>query len=254
MEPLASTPQPIPLGRLNEGKSGDYLDDAPIGPGEWLRRGLLLVVVAALHLAGLQLLFRMDHPAKPRIRLPEMHVVLVEAERPAPTSKRSARQPENRRIKPVQAAVALTHATPSLALAPARAPVPAVAAQIAPPSEVASPPRQPAEQRAEAEPAPVPSKAVSPSWATRVTSWVQRHKRYPDLARTRHEQGDVCVRVTVTHDGSVVGTDLTCSSGSAVLDAAARDLFQSAHLPSFPRSMPQDEAVVNLVLSYSIGS
>ena len=249
MELPAIIARPLPLGRLNEGTSDGYLSDPPVSRGERLRRGLLLVVVAALHMAGLQLLFRLDYPVEPRVKRQEVHVVLVAAERTPPLApERSAPPRESRRSDPVEEATALPPT------APMPAPVPRVTAPTAPPIEVPLPSRQLTEQKADAPPAPVANKAVSPSWAAKVASWVQRHKSYPEMARARHEQGDVCVRVTVTRDGSVVGTDLTCSSGSMTLDAAARDLFQSARLPSFPGSMTQDETIVDLVLSYSIGS
>ena len=98
----------------------------------------------------------------------------------------------------------------------------------------------------------MPPAPVAKSWAAKAAAWVQRHKRYPEAARARHEEGKVCVRVTVARDGQVAAVALTCSSRSEALDTAARNLFTNARLPAFPRSMGQAQAVVDLVLDYSI--
>ena len=64
-----------------------------------------------------------------------------------------------------------------------------------------------------------------------------RHKRYPDLARQRQEQGSVVIAFAIDRTGHVVSIDIRRGSGSAVLDGAAEAMVRASDpLPPLPAS------------------
>jgi periplasmic protein TonB len=79
-----------------------------------------------------------------------------------------------------------------------------------------------------------------PIYAAYVQGWVARIERmgnlnYPQQARERHLRGNVTVTVGINRDGSVYSIDITRSSGSTVLDDAAKDIVrQSAPFEPIP--------------------
>lgn len=75
------------------------------------------------------------------------------------------------------------------------------------------------------------------SWEGRVMARLERHRRYPNAARARREQGVAHVRVSLARDGSVLSLALEQSSGSAMLDQAALETFRrAAPLPAVPEA------------------
>lgn len=75
------------------------------------------------------------------------------------------------------------------------------------------------------------------SWEGRVMAKLERHRRYPNAARARREQGVAHIRVSLARDGSVLSLALEQSSGSAMLDQAALDTFRRATpLPAVPEA------------------
>ncbi len=97
---------------------------------------------------------------------------------------------------------------------------------------------------------PGPSAATpgKDSWEGRVMAKLERHRRYPNAARARREQGVVHVRVSLARDGSVLSLALEQTSGSALLDQAALDTFRrAAPLPAVP-----DERNAPLELSFPV--
>ena len=84
---------------------------------------------------------------------------------------------------------------------------------------------------------PVPA-AMAPAaaqladgWNGAIAAWLAAHKTYPTEARRRGEEGEVGVRFSVDADGQVTAVSVDQSSGSAMLDAAARSLLTGARLP-----------------------
>ncbi|MDZ4077331.1 energy transducer TonB [Hydrocarboniphaga sp.] len=133
-----------------------------------------------------------------------------------------------------------------------------------PPSDIAEParpepppqPEQALEQTAPATPAPPPADPRAASG--RVTyeglllAHLERNKRYPRQARSRHEQGLPYVRFVVTREGKVLSARLERSSGHEALDQEALALFERAQpLPAFTPEMEDDtlEAVVPIQFS-----
>lgn len=216
-------------------------------------RAVTLAFVAALHIAALAIIFRPEQSRTTVLHAsPKTRLIVVEL-RPPPRASQPVRSNPVRRVKK---RVTQTSSLAVMRVVPPKSPRPA------PPSSpadrlVSAPPHDlPVPSAAAIVPDPPPPAtqpaAIARTWSERVAAWIQGHKAYPEMARIRREQGAVCVRVTVARDGRAVAVTLTCSSGSALLDAAARNLFASRQLPPFPRSMPQEQVSVDLVLDYSL--
>ena len=76
---------------------------------------------------------------------------------------------------------------------------------------------------------------VSPAkWESRLTVWINRHKRYPSAAKSRGAQGNVNVTFTVDASGRVMSARVARSSGDADLDRAALAVLQGATVPAPP--------------------
>lgn len=97
-----------------------------------------------------------------------------------------------------------------------------------------------------------PSGRVAPSssWLRAVGAWLDAHKFYPDLARTRDEQGTVIVHFVVARNGQVLAVSVLRSSGFGILDRATEGLLRGAALPPFPPSMEESETAVTFAIRY----
>lgn len=84
-----------------------------------------------------------------------------------------------------------------------------------------------------------------------MAAWLQSHRSYPDEARRRGEEGRVVIRFTVNRDGRVLDVALVSSSGSELLDEAARAMFR-ARLPAFPAGMAQDQITVTVPIRFTL--
>ncbi|ESY67116.1 MULTISPECIES: energy transducer TonB [Mesorhizobium] len=71
-------------------------------------------------------------------------------------------------------------------------------------------------------------------WETRLTAWINRHKRYPSAAKSRGSQGNTNVTFTVDGSGRVISARVVRSSGDAELDRAALAVLQGATVPAPP--------------------
>ncbi|KAA3448540.1 energy transducer TonB [Mesorhizobium sp. SARCC-RB16n] len=76
---------------------------------------------------------------------------------------------------------------------------------------------------------------VSPAkWESRLTAWINRHKRYPSAAKSRRAQGNVNVTFTMDPSGRILSARVVRSSGDAELDRAALAVLQGATVPAPP--------------------
>lgn len=82
-----------------------------------------------------------------------------------------------------------------------------------------------------APPAPVSGNAL-PTWQGSLLAHLERHKRYPNQAQYRHQQGVATVRFVMDRQGNVLSARLERSSGIASLDEEA------AALPSRAQPLP----------------
>lgn len=93
-----------------------------------------------------------------------------------------------------------------------------------------------------------PSSTAEAGWRSALGIWVTSHKRYPARARQRGDEGTVGIRFTVDATGRVMEVAVTRSSGSILLDDAARDMLAGQRVPPFPPGMTQAQ----LTLPWSI--
>ena len=105
-----------------------------------------------------------------------------------------------------------------------------------------APPRvdaQPAASAAPPSPGRAPSVAhVQASWQKRLIDHLNRHKRYPDAARSRRAQGIVVVAFRLDGSGRIVASHVTKSSGSQALDDEALAVLKRASpLPAPPEQI-----------------
>jgi protein TonB len=118
---------------------------------------------------------------------------------------------------------------------------------FAPPPIAAPQPAAPAPARA-----PAPVRAISPGYRALLGAWLERHKRYPESARERGEEGRVMLQFTVDRDGRVANAAVVSSSGASDLDAAVLRMMQGAVLPPFPPDMPQMRIEVRVPIDFSL--
>ena len=93
---------------------------------------------------------------------------------------------------------------------------------------------------------------IDPSWRSALGAWMQAHRRYPDAARQRGEEGTVEVAFTVSRDGTVLTVQIVRPSGSALLDQAVHDMLTSQKVPAFPAGMTQAQAHVAVNVHFSL--
>jgi protein TonB len=101
-------------------------------------------------------------------------------------------------------------------------------------------------------PAPVPSSEVSPGYRALLSAWLESHKRYPDSARQRGEEGRAVLRFAVDRSGRVGDFAVAQSTGYPDLDASIEEMMRGALLPPFPASMTQPRIEVSVTIRFSL--
>jgi protein TonB len=101
-------------------------------------------------------------------------------------------------------------------------------------------------------PAPVPSTEVSPGYRALLSAWLESHKRYPDSARQRGEEGRAVLRFAVDRTGRVLDFAVAQGSGYPDLDSSIEEMMRSAVLPPFPASMTQSRVDVSVTIRFSL--
>jgi len=101
-------------------------------------------------------------------------------------------------------------------------------------------------------PTPTPSAEISPDYRALLSAWLERHKRYPDSARQRGEEGRAVLRFAVDRSGRVVDFAIAQSSGYPDLDASIEEMMRGALLPPFPASMTQPHIDVSVTIRFSL--
>ncbi len=87
----------------------------------------------------------------------------------------------------------------------------------------------------------VPPSIGAPTWRGLLMGRLEQAKRYPDLARYRHQQGIAYLRFTIDRDGKVLSARIEKSSGYDLLDQETLALIQRAQpLPKPPPDVPGD--------------
>ena len=115
-----------------------------------------------------------------------------------------------------------------------RAPAPTTTAPPALPEQTAALPAAPAQGRA----TPNTSNAV-PTWKTQIVALLERNKRYPKSAQSRHQQGIAQVFFSLNRQGRVIDSRVVRQSGTSALDEEALALLRRAQpFPPPPAELP----------------
>lgn len=156
-------------------------------------------------------------------RLPPRHLVTTPTGAPpaTPSAREGAAGPA---IKAVAATASSEPATP--------------ASSALPPASIASAPAAPREAAASA---PANDSAALERYGRGLAELLARQQQYPRLAAMRGWEGEVRVQVRVARKGNIVDVQLAHSSGFAVLDQQALQLFAATALPPLPDSVREAE-------------
>jgi protein TonB len=129
-------------------------------------------------------------------------------------------------------------------------------AALPPPEPVARPEPPPAP--------PVPATTAPPrqrmastaeiaSWHRRIVAQIERHKTYPEAARSRREKGVVQIAFSIDRQGRVTAHHVAQASGYAQLDEAAMATVARAQpFPPPPDAMPGDSFNFTVPIQFSI--
>ena len=85
-----------------------------------------------------------------------------------------------------------------------------------------------------------------------LSAWFERHKRYPETARARGEEGRVGLTFRAARSGQVLNFSITGSSGYPELDAAVASMMRGATLPPFPSEMSADDVQVTVIMRFGL--
>lgn len=255
-----------------------------------LRWAICLALVAALHVSVAWLAMRWIPAAGPTVQAPEAAVMIDLAPAVVPPSPPPKPPPEPIGPPPAPPPPPEPIAPPPPPPPPPpEAVVPPAPPEIVPPVPLPQPtpssppkpvPKPPVKPRAEPskprpQPVPhqlsvppavdVPSPAISPppasapsaaaatqNWQVQVLGRLERSKRYPDVARMRHQQGIVYLRFSMDRRGNVLSAHVERSSGVEALDQETLALIRrAAPLPAPPPEVAGDpvELVVPVVFS-----
>jgi protein TonB len=217
---------------------------------------------------GIQVMFE---PALPTAETAPLAVPAAAPETPPPPAETPPPEPQVMTTAPVQAApeapVAASELPPPPPPKPAAKkppkPVPRHHQEMPQPSQAytpAAPPQLPATPAAPPQtamaptpvPAPVPSPEASAGYRALLSAWLESHKRYPDAARQRGEEGRAVLRFEVDRSGRVLDYTVTSSSGYPDLDQSIEEMMRGATLPPFPTGMAQPRMQVSVTIRFSL--
>jgi protein TonB len=94
---------------------------------------------------------------------------------------------------------------------------------------------------------------VSRSYIGALLAALDRHKEYPSAARWRRAEGVAVLRFAMRRDGTVVGWQITRSSGHGDLDAAVAEMIRRASpLPPPPADLAGDPVELTVPVRFSL--
>ena len=105
---------------------------------------------------------------------------------------------------------------------------------------------------AAAMPATVPGPDLTANYRAMISAWFETHKRYPDSARQRGEEGSVGLSFRVDRFGRVLDYTLLKSTGYADLDAGIDQMMRGAQLPPFPAGMTMSQIEVSVKIRFNL--
>jgi len=129
-----------------------------------------------------------------------------------------------------------------------RTPAPTTSAPQALPERSAAVPAAPMQGRV----TPNTSNAV-PTWKTHILALLERHKRYPEIAQSRRQQGIAQVFFSLDRQGRVIDSRVVRSSGASVLDEEALALLRRAQpFPAPPRELPGEHVDLTVPIRFNL--
>ena len=161
---------------------------------------------------------------------------------PPPPHKPVVRQSAKTVVRPPQPRRTVSVSTPAASRL-AEAAQAATAASQYPAGQLAA---------AAAMPAPVPGPDATANYQAMISAWLESHKRYPESARQRGEEGGVKLRFRVDRFGRVLAYRLLESTGYADLDDGIDQMMRGAQLPPFPAGMTQSQIEVSVKLRFKL--
>ena len=84
-----------------------------------------------------------------------------------------------------------------------------------------------------------------------ISAWLESHKRYPESARERGEEGSAALRFRIDRSGRVLDYSYR-STGYADLDAGLDEMLRGAQLPPFPPAMTAARIEVSLTMRFNL--
>jgi periplasmic protein TonB len=102
-----------------------------------------------------------------------------------------------------------------------------------------------------AAPAPIPSPDITASYQAMISAWLESHKRYPESARERGEEGSAALRFRIDRSGRVLDYSYR-STGYADLDAGLDEMLRGAQLPPFPAGLTAARIEVSLTMRFNL--
>lgn len=100
--------------------------------------------------------------------------------------------------------------------------------------------------------ASVPGPDLSVNYRALISAWFESHKRYPETARERGEEGSVGLRFRVDRFGRVIDYALLNSTGYPDLDQSVEEMMNGAQLPPFPPGMKVTEIEVSVRIGFNL--
>jgi periplasmic protein TonB len=161
---------------------------------------------------------------------------------PPPPQKPVVRQP----LKPVE------RRPQPRAIASVPTPAPSRLAQAPQAANAASQYSMMQSAAAGAMPATVPGPDLAANYGAMISAWLEAHKRYPESARERDEEGEVKLHFQIDRFGRVLGYTLLESTGYADLDAGIDQMMRGAQLPPFPAGMTQSQIEISVKLRFKL--
>lgn len=129
-----------------------------------------------------------------------------------------------------------------------RTPAPTTSAPQAIPEQSAAVPAAPMQGRL----TPTPSNAV-PTWKTHILALLERNKRYPEAAQSRHQEGVAQVFFSLDRQGRVLNSRVVRSSGASALDDEALALLRRAEpFPPPPPELPGPRVDLTVPIRFSL--
>jgi periplasmic protein TonB len=94
---------------------------------------------------------------------------------------------------------------------------------------------------------------TSNSYLEMVRLKIERHKKYPDIARTRQIEGRVTIRFVITPEGDIKGSKILKTSGHDHLDEAALTAVKlSAPFPKPPRQFFKGDITLAITVVFEL--